>query len=137
MGQKPVFEKIMQVAVVVRDIDASVRKWSDVYGIGPWSIYELGPGSITWGWLPRRGRTLARCFLAEALKLCSRVGGATKSGPTTTPARISVSFSSSSSERAQAISSPRSRMKNTQATGPSHELEADERARVAVCVRPI
>jgi methylmalonyl-CoA/ethylmalonyl-CoA epimerase len=47
MGQKPVFEKIMQVAVVVRDIDASVRKWSDVYGIGPWSIYELGPGRIT------------------------------------------------------------------------------------------
>ena len=46
MGKPAVFNKVMQVGIVVRDVQASMRKWSELYGIGPWSLYNLGPGKI-------------------------------------------------------------------------------------------
>jgi len=30
----------MQIGIVVRDLDATMRKYVDEYGIGPWRIYE-------------------------------------------------------------------------------------------------
>ncbi len=39
--KKPVFEGILQVCVVVRDIQKAVRTWEDIYGIGPWEIVRL------------------------------------------------------------------------------------------------
>lgn len=32
-----------QVAYVVDDLDVSVRHWADVLGIGPWSVWTVGP----------------------------------------------------------------------------------------------
>jgi catechol 2,3-dioxygenase-like lactoylglutathione lyase family enzyme len=36
-------EPIRQVALVVRDLEAAVRHWWDVLGVGPWTAYTLGP----------------------------------------------------------------------------------------------
>jgi methylmalonyl-CoA/ethylmalonyl-CoA epimerase len=35
----------MQVGIVVRDLDAALRRYVDDYGIGPWDIYEFNPGN--------------------------------------------------------------------------------------------
>lgn len=32
-----------QVAYVVDDLDAAVRHWSDVLGVGPWQVWTMGP----------------------------------------------------------------------------------------------
>ena len=37
----PVFTQTMQIGIVVRDLDATMRKYVDEYGIGPWKIYEF------------------------------------------------------------------------------------------------
>ena len=37
----PVFEGILQVCIVVRDVQKAVQTWEDVYGIGPWEIARL------------------------------------------------------------------------------------------------
>lgn len=37
----PIFTKTMQIGIVVRDLDATMRKYVDEYGIGPWKIYEF------------------------------------------------------------------------------------------------
>ncbi len=42
----PVFNKVLQVAVVVKDLDAAVKKYADEYGIGPWMIYEFNPRTV-------------------------------------------------------------------------------------------
>ena len=39
----PVFTQTMQIGIVVRDLDATMRKYVDEYGIGPWKIYEFNP----------------------------------------------------------------------------------------------
>lgn len=46
MPEKPLFTGVLQVAVVVKDCDVSVKKYADVYGIGPWSIYEFNPDTV-------------------------------------------------------------------------------------------
>jgi len=43
MTDKPLFKKVLQVGLVVRDLDASVKKQWDEFGIGPWAIYEFDP----------------------------------------------------------------------------------------------
>ncbi|WP_293256069.1 hypothetical protein [Palaeococcus sp. (in: euryarchaeotes)] len=35
--EKPIFTDVLQVAVVVKNLDETVRKYADEYGIGPWS----------------------------------------------------------------------------------------------------
>jgi methylmalonyl-CoA/ethylmalonyl-CoA epimerase len=34
----------MQIGIVVRDLDAAVRRYVDDYGIGPWEVYQFKPG---------------------------------------------------------------------------------------------
>jgi hypothetical protein len=46
MPPKPLFTDTMQIALVVRDLDATLHTWVHEYGIGPWQIFEFGPGSI-------------------------------------------------------------------------------------------
>jgi methylmalonyl-CoA/ethylmalonyl-CoA epimerase len=41
----PVFTQTMQVGIVVRDLGATIRKYVDEYGIGPWKTYEFNPGN--------------------------------------------------------------------------------------------
>ena len=41
--RKPVFTETMQIGIVVRDLDATVRRYVDDYGIGPWQVQEFDP----------------------------------------------------------------------------------------------
>ena len=41
------FTDTLQIAMVVRDLDATMRRFHDEYGIGPWSIYEFNPQTCT------------------------------------------------------------------------------------------
>lgn len=43
---EPVFKKVLQIAMVVKDCDAAVKTWADDYGIGPWNIYEFNPDTV-------------------------------------------------------------------------------------------
>jgi methylmalonyl-CoA/ethylmalonyl-CoA epimerase len=40
---KPAFTETMQIGIVVRDLDAAIRKYVNDYGIGPWDIFEFNP----------------------------------------------------------------------------------------------
>jgi methylmalonyl-CoA/ethylmalonyl-CoA epimerase len=42
----PVFTETLQVALVVRDLDASLKTYVHEYGIGPWEIYEFNPDTV-------------------------------------------------------------------------------------------
>ena len=35
----------MQIEIVVRDLDAAIRRYIDDYGIGPWEFFDFNPGS--------------------------------------------------------------------------------------------
>ena len=41
--REPVFTETMQIGIVVRDLDATLRRYVDDYGIGPWQIFEVTP----------------------------------------------------------------------------------------------
>jgi methylmalonyl-CoA/ethylmalonyl-CoA epimerase len=45
--REPVFTETMQISIVVRDLDATMRTYVDEYGIGPWQIYEFNPDTVT------------------------------------------------------------------------------------------
>ena len=36
-----VFTGTMQIGIVVRDLEATLRRYVDDYGIGPWQVYEF------------------------------------------------------------------------------------------------
>jgi catechol 2,3-dioxygenase-like lactoylglutathione lyase family enzyme len=42
----PAFTETIQLAIVVRDLDAAMRTYVHDYGIGPWEIYEFDPGNV-------------------------------------------------------------------------------------------
>jgi methylmalonyl-CoA/ethylmalonyl-CoA epimerase len=44
--RKPVFTQTTQIGIVVRDLDKAIQNYVDVYGIGPWNVWEVGPGDI-------------------------------------------------------------------------------------------
>jgi methylmalonyl-CoA/ethylmalonyl-CoA epimerase len=37
----PAFTKTMQIGIVVRDLEATMKRYVDDYGIGPWEIVEF------------------------------------------------------------------------------------------------
>ncbi len=39
----PLFTGTLQIGIVVRNLDASLRRYVDDYGIGPWEIHEFTP----------------------------------------------------------------------------------------------
>jgi catechol 2,3-dioxygenase-like lactoylglutathione lyase family enzyme len=41
-----VFTETLQVALVVRSLEAAMRTYVEDYGIGPWAIYEFNPGTV-------------------------------------------------------------------------------------------
>ena len=41
--REPVFTETMQIGIVVRDLDASLRRYVEDYGIGPWQVHEFDP----------------------------------------------------------------------------------------------
>ena len=46
MREKPVFTGVLQVGVVVRNLDEAVKKYEDIYGIGPWAINVLDSSNV-------------------------------------------------------------------------------------------
>lgn len=38
-----VFTETMQIGIVVRDLDATLRNYVDDFGIGPWQVHEFDP----------------------------------------------------------------------------------------------
>jgi hypothetical protein len=44
--REPVFADTVQVALVVRDLRASMKTYVERYGIGPWEIYEFNPETV-------------------------------------------------------------------------------------------
>lgn len=44
--REPVFADTVQVALVVRDLRASMATYVERWGIGPWEIYEFNPGTV-------------------------------------------------------------------------------------------
>ncbi len=43
---KPIFKKVLQIGIAVKDINKTVRTYADEYGIGPWKIYEFNPDTV-------------------------------------------------------------------------------------------
>jgi hypothetical protein len=43
---EPLFTETLQVAIVVEDLENSMRVFVEDYGIGPWEISEFHPGSV-------------------------------------------------------------------------------------------
>jgi hypothetical protein len=43
---EPAFSETLQICVVVRDLEASMRTYVHDYGIGPWEIYEFNPDTV-------------------------------------------------------------------------------------------
>ena len=41
--RKPVFTDTMQIGMIVRDLNATVERFIEDYGIGPWTIFEVTP----------------------------------------------------------------------------------------------
>lgn len=45
MEMKPVFKKVLQVGLVVRNLEQSIKNYEQC-GIGPWTVRELGPSNM-------------------------------------------------------------------------------------------
>ena len=43
---EPAFTETLQVAIIVRDLEAAMRTYVHDYGIGPWAIYEFNPDTV-------------------------------------------------------------------------------------------
>src|SRR5918997_196976 len=43
--QEPVFNETLQLGIVVRDLEATVRRYEDDYGIGPWEFHQMDLGA--------------------------------------------------------------------------------------------
>jgi len=43
---KPIFTETMQIGIVVRDLDAAIRRYVEDYGIGPWQFHQFKPGDV-------------------------------------------------------------------------------------------
>ena len=44
--REPVFTETMQISIVVRDLETTMRTYVHEYGIGPWEIYEFNPDTV-------------------------------------------------------------------------------------------
>ena len=44
--REPVFTETLQIALVVRDLETTMRTYVDEYSIGPWQIYEFNPDTV-------------------------------------------------------------------------------------------
>jgi methylmalonyl-CoA/ethylmalonyl-CoA epimerase len=42
--REPVFNETLQLGIVVRDLEATMRRYVDDYGIGPWEVHEFDAG---------------------------------------------------------------------------------------------
>ncbi|GJG88863.1 hypothetical protein tb265_40440 [Gemmatimonadetes bacterium T265] len=63
---EPAFTDTVQIGIVVRDLDATRRRYADAYGIGPWELHAFTPANAPD--LHEDGRPVARSWrLATAM----------------------------------------------------------------------
>ena len=43
---KSLFERVIQVGLVVKDLDAAMKDYWELYGIGPWQVYTFDPSTV-------------------------------------------------------------------------------------------
>ena len=43
--REPVFNETVQLGIVVRDLEATVRRYEDDYGVGPWRFDRIDLGA--------------------------------------------------------------------------------------------
>jgi catechol 2,3-dioxygenase-like lactoylglutathione lyase family enzyme len=44
--REPMLTDTIQIALVVRDVEATMRTYVEEYGIGPWDVYEFNPETV-------------------------------------------------------------------------------------------
>ena len=44
---KPVFDKINQISIIVEDIFESIKQYEEGYGIGPWTVLKFNPDNTS------------------------------------------------------------------------------------------
>jgi|HubBroStandDraft_1064217.scaffolds.fasta_scaffold188335_2 methylmalonyl-CoA/ethylmalonyl-CoA epimerase len=71
MTTKPLFRKVLQVGLVVRDSEATARRYWEDFGIGPWRFYTLDPANTPN--MRFRGRPVKHSFRAAL----ASIGGLT------------------------------------------------------------
>jgi methylmalonyl-CoA/ethylmalonyl-CoA epimerase len=64
---KPIFKKVLQVGLVVKDSEAAARDYWEEFGIGPWRFYTLDP-SNTPG-MTFRGKPVKHAFRAALARI--------------------------------------------------------------------
>ena len=52
--REPLFTETLQISIVVRDLEETLRTYVEEYGLGPWEIYEFRPDEVAP--LPAGGR---------------------------------------------------------------------------------
>src|SRR5262249_12111756 len=67
MNAAPLFKKLTQVAMVVKDCEATAKRYWEDLGIGPWKFYTLDP-SNTPG-MTLRGRPVKHAFRAALAQI--------------------------------------------------------------------
>lgn len=45
--REPVFTETLQLSIVVRDLEATMKTYVERYGIGPWELYEFNPATVS------------------------------------------------------------------------------------------
>lgn len=59
------FTETMQIGIVVRDLDAAMRRYVDDYGIGPWEVFQINPADVkNWRELGRPAEPSTRAAVA-------------------------------------------------------------------------
>jgi methylmalonyl-CoA/ethylmalonyl-CoA epimerase len=47
VAEKPIFKRVLQIAVVVKNLDEAMERYWEEYGIGPWDIYTFDPSTVS------------------------------------------------------------------------------------------
>jgi methylmalonyl-CoA/ethylmalonyl-CoA epimerase len=67
MTTQALFRKVLQVGLVVKDSEATARRYWDEFGIGPWRFYTLDPANTSN--MRFRGRPVEHAFRAALADL--------------------------------------------------------------------
>jgi glyoxalase/bleomycin resistance protein/dioxygenase superfamily protein len=67
MSTQPLFRKVLQVGLVVRDSEATARRYWEEFGIGPWRFYTLDPANTPN--MRFRGRPVKHSFRAALARI--------------------------------------------------------------------
>jgi len=60
--EKPIFNKVNQIAMIVKDAEATAKRYWDDTGIGPWRFYTIDP--LNTSDMMLRGKLVEHSFIA-------------------------------------------------------------------------